>query len=237
MKMYEELAGWWPLLSTPDDDVEEAAFFREAFVRSGAPSSGTMLELGSGGGNIASHLKMHHRITLVDVSRNMLDVSRGLNPECEHVEGDMRQVRLALEFDAVFVHDAIDYMLTDADLSAAMRTAFAHCRPGGVAMFVPDHVRETFAERTSTGGHDGEGRSLRYIQWEFDPDPADTTTIADFALLLRDPRGDTRIVHDRHVHGLFARDLWLKLLHESGFAASVVRDDWGRDVFVARRLG
>ncbi len=237
MKMYEELADWWPLLSMPDDYVEEAAFFRDAFARCGAPSSGAMLELGSGGGNIASHLKKHRRITLVDVSRKMLDVSRRLNPECEHAEGDMRQVRLALEFDAVFVHDAIDYMLTEADLSAAMRTAFVHCRPGGTAVFVPDHVRETFADRTNTGGHDGEGRSLRYIQWEFDPDPSDTTTVADFALLLRDTSGETRVVHDRHVHGLFAREIWLRLLHETGFAPGVMRDDWGRDFFIARRLG
>jgi len=47
---------------------------------------------------------------LVDKSPGMLEVSRALNPECEHVEGDMRTVRLGREFDLVFVHDAVAYM-------------------------------------------------------------------------------------------------------------------------------
>jgi ubiquinone/menaquinone biosynthesis C-methylase UbiE len=34
---------------------------------------GTMLELGSGGGNTASFLKRHYRITLCDRSEQMLD--------------------------------------------------------------------------------------------------------------------------------------------------------------------
>jgi hypothetical protein len=33
----------------------------------------------------------------------MLDVSRALNPECEHIEGDIRTVRLERSFDAVRV--------------------------------------------------------------------------------------------------------------------------------------
>ena len=49
----------------------------------------TLLELGSGGGNNASHMKAHFAPTLVDASAGMLDVSRALNPECEHVEGDI----------------------------------------------------------------------------------------------------------------------------------------------------
>ena len=32
-------------------------------------------------------------------------MSRSINPECEHVQGDMRTLRLGREFDAVFVHD------------------------------------------------------------------------------------------------------------------------------------
>ncbi len=36
------------------------------------------------------------------------DTSRELNPDCEHVLGDMRTLRLGRTFDAVFVHDAVD---------------------------------------------------------------------------------------------------------------------------------
>ncbi len=60
----------------------------------------------------------------------MLAVSLRLNPECESVEGDMRTVRLGRQFDCVFIHDAIVYMTTGADLRRAIQTAFVHCEPG-----------------------------------------------------------------------------------------------------------
>ena len=90
-----------------------------------------ILELGSGGGHNASHLKAHYELTLVDIAPEMLDVSRALNPECEHLEGDMTSVRLESLFDGVFVHDAVGYLTREADLAAAMETAAAHCRWGG----------------------------------------------------------------------------------------------------------
>jgi hypothetical protein len=93
----------------------------------------------------------------------MLDVSRALNPECEHVEGDMRTVRLERTFDAVFIHDAIAFLTTERDLAAAIETAFIHCRPGGVALLAPDDFQETFVSSTEVGGTDGDGRSLRYL--------------------------------------------------------------------------
>ena len=68
---------------------------------------GTLLELGSGGGNNASHLKARFNCTLTDISPDMLALSRTLNPECEHLEGDMRTLRLGRTFDVVFIHDAI----------------------------------------------------------------------------------------------------------------------------------
>ena len=88
-KLYGELASWWPLLSAPADYAEEAAFLRARSNASERPAR-TLLELGSGGGNNASHLKARFEMALVDPSPGMLDVSRALNPECEHVQGDMR---------------------------------------------------------------------------------------------------------------------------------------------------
>jgi SAM-dependent methyltransferase len=220
--LYDELASWWPLLSAPDEYAEEAAFFRRLLLEAGGPAMDTLLELGSGGGNNASHLKARFTMTLVDLSTAMLAVSRALNPDCEHHHGDMRTVRLGRHFDGVFLHDAVAHMGTEADLRRAMQTAFIHCRPGGVALFVPDHLRETFRPSTDHGGHDGDDRSLRYLEWTTDPDPADTTCQVDFAFLLRSRDGTVRIAQDRHVLGLFSRSDWLRLLSEVGFEAETV---------------
>jgi SAM-dependent methyltransferase len=195
----------------------------------------SLLELGSGGGNNASHLKAHYALTLVDLSPDMLRVSRALNPECEHALGDMRSVRLGRAFDAVFVHDSVMYMTSEPDLGAAIRTVAAHCRPDGVAVFTPDYVRETFTPGTESGGSDGDGRALRYLEWVYDLDPSDDTYEADYVVVMRDEAGATRVAHDHHVEGLFPRATWLRLLGEAGFEARVVRDPESRDVFVCRR--
>jgi SAM-dependent methyltransferase len=238
-RLYTEFAAWWPLLSAPEDYEEEAGSYLRLLRGSGSDQLRTALELGSGGGNNASHLKAHLDLTLVDLSPGMLEASRALNPECEHVLGDMRSVRLDRTFDAVFVHDALAYLITEDDLRRAVRTAHAHCRPGGAALFVPDFVRETFRPGTDHGGHDGDGRALRYLEWRWDPDPTDDTYLVDYAYLLREGN-EARAVHDRHVEGLFGRDTWLRLLQEAGFDAAVMRvDHTGVDgdaeVFLARR--
>ena len=44
-------------------------------------------------------------------------------------------------------------MTTEADLAAAIATAYEHCRPGGRVVIVPDDVAETFEPHTDHGGH------------------------------------------------------------------------------------
>ena len=84
------------------------------------PPIKAVLELGSGGGNNASHLKANFQMTLSDLSPAMLDLSRTINPECEHVQGDMRTLRLGRVFDAIFVEDAVMYLTSVADLRAML---------------------------------------------------------------------------------------------------------------------
>ena len=238
MKLYGELAKWWPIFSGPEEYREEAAYFARTLIASSNPPPRSVLELGSGGGNNAYHLKAHFEMTLVDRSPGMLAVSREINPGCEHLKGDIRKVRLGRTFDAVFVHDAICHMTTEADLRAVMKTAFDHLRPGGVALFVPDEVRETFAEETDHGGNDAERGSVRFLQWITDPDPRDTNYLVDFAILIKNGRGQTRLVHDRHKLGLFPRAKWRSLLREVGFRLSTINEefaDFGRDVYLGRR--
>jgi SAM-dependent methyltransferase len=239
-KMYRELASWFHLITAPEEYAEEAERYRRLLVGGSRRSVKTVLELGSGGGNNASHLKRHFEMTLVDLSPDMLEVSRSLNPECEHLVGDMRTFRHGRTFDAVFLHDALDYLTTEDDLAATVETAAAHCAPGAAAVFVPDHVRETFESGTDHGGHDGEGRSLRYLEWTWDPDPDDTEYLVDYVYLLRGEDGIVRTEQDRHVCGIFPRETWLRLLARAGFETEIDRsgtEETGGEAFVATRLG
>ena len=222
LRLYTDLADWWPVLSASTDYAEEAEFYRKALLSTCIAPPRTLLELGSGGGNNASHLKAHFEMTLVDLSAGMLAVSRKLNPECEHFQGDMRNVRLGREFDIVFIQDAISYITSESDLRDTIRTAWLHCRPGGAALFAPDNTLETFRSTTDHGGHDVGPRGLRYLEYTWDPDPSDSTYVCDMVYLLRDETGQVRIEHDQHILGMFARDVWLRLMAEVGFEASAV---------------
>jgi len=233
-KLYTSLASWFHLLSDPKDYAGEAEFAAQTMIEESRMAVRTVLELGSGGGNNASHLKSQFQMTLVDVSEPMLDLSRTINPECEHIIGDMCTIRLDRQFDAVFVHDAVMYLTASDELRNCMDTAFAHCKPGGVALFMPDFIRETLQNCVHHGGHDDHERGLRYMEWTYDADPTDNRYTVDFVYLLREGTAPVQVEHDCHEHGLFSRDEWMSWLNESGFSSRVLTDPYAREVFACR---
>lgn len=240
-RLYGQLAEWYPMLTPVADYAEEAGFYRRLFEAHCRRPPRTLLDLGSGGGHNAAHLKATLACTLVDLAPTMLALSRRLNPTCEHVPGDMRSIRLGRVFDCVLAHDAISYMASRADLASAMATAFAHTAPGGVALFQPDFVLETFTPGTETGGSDAGERALRYLEWRWQPASCDGVYLTDMAYLLRDETGAVEVLHDRHVMGLFSRAVWLELIAAAGLEPLAVPfahssySDAGREVFLGLR--
>ena len=237
-RLYGELVPWYRLLDPTLDHFEEVESYRAAFERAALARHETLLELGAGAGNNAFHLKQHFRCTLSDVSEPMLCLSRELNPECEHVIGDMRTLRLGRTFDAILVHDAVMYMTTEDDLLAAARSAFEHTRPGGAAVFAPDYLRETFHEKSEIHSGEEGARALRCLDWTWDPDSSDNTFVTEYAFLLRDGV-EVKAVHDRHVEGLFSKTTWLRLLSSIGyqveFAERSLGEGEGDEIFLCRR--
>ena len=156
------------------------------------------------------------RVVLSDLAPAMLRASEQLNPDCEHVLGDMRTLRLDERFDCVFAHDAICHMTTLEELRAAMTTAFVHLVPGGVALFVPDAIEDTFVESHDVQAAEQDGKALRALSWSWDPMPGDGQQQVDYALMLRE-NGEVRCVHETHRFGLFSHAQWIALLEEVGF--------------------
>lgn len=110
----------------------------------------------------------HFQMTLVELSPETLAESQKINPGLEHIAGDMRLLRLNRTFDAVFIHDAICYMTSEDDLRRALETAFAHCKPGGIAVVAPYYVKETFRAETEHGGRDRAETEERGLRWLMD---------------------------------------------------------------------
>jgi hypothetical protein len=131
----------------------------------------------------------------------------------------MRTMRLGQQFDAVLTHDAIDYVTSQEDLALVIATAFAHCRPGGIAIFVPDYVKDDFQALTGAGGggKDGTGRKATFRERTWDPDPADDWVQAEYEFILQDADGTVEVIKETHHLGVFSRELWRQLLVAAGF--------------------
>ena len=225
-RLYSDLAYLWPLVSPPEDYAEEADHWREAIRARLGEGRHRILELGVGGGHNLSHLTADFEATGVDLSPEMLEHSRRLNPDVEHHVGDMRTVRLEKVFDAVLIHDAVAYMLTEDDLRAAFATARAHLRPGGLLLVAPDLVAESFEEG-------------RVLHWDIpppsrpgvpevkveerltDPDPTDTAIESWITYKINDESG-RRVETDLHVTGLFPLATWVSLMENAGFETEIL---------------
>ena len=217
-RLYADLAWVWPFVSPPDDYPEEVETFRARFRRHGVPDGSSVLHLGCGGGSIDWHLKRHYRVTGIDVSPGMLGHARGLNPEVEYLEGDIRDVRLGRTFGAILLHDAVAYMTTPADLRAAYATAAAHLSPGGVLVTPPEELRSRFRQHRVQGETHIRGeRTVTTVQVDYDPDPTDTWFETTFVFLIRQAGRPLLMEHDTHVVGLYGLDEVMTALRDVGF--------------------
>src|SRR5262245_34594377 len=94
-RMYTDLAEWFHLLTAPADYAEEATSYVRTMASARPTPPRTWLELGSGGGNNAFHYKHHvDEAVLTDLNSGMLALSQRINPELEHLQADMRSLRL-----------------------------------------------------------------------------------------------------------------------------------------------
>ena len=240
MRLYSELAPWFHLITHPSEYADEADHFLRLVDAAGIGAANTLLELGSGGGNLASHLKQRFACTLTDLSEDMLALSLGINPDAEHIAADMRSLRLGRQFDVVLAHDAIGYLTSETDLGAAIETAAVHLRPGGLAVFIPDAVTEQLRTGTDHGGVDGpDGRGARYLEWTHGLNEDGHSYDVDYVFLLREPGKPTRAELDTHRLGVFPRRIWLDLIAAAGLTPlSLAVEDPDEDehaVFAARR--
>lgn len=224
VKLYDELSWLWPLWGGPGEYRGYCEHAAELIRERSAIPVRTILDIGCGGGKNAFNLKRDFEVTGLDLSPRMLELARGLNPECEFVQGDMRSFSLGRTFDAVFIDDAIAYMTSREDLGDALSAARRHLNPGGVMIVTPDATREGFVQNSTsaTPASVPEGVSgidAAFVENSYDPDPGDDTYETTMVFLIRE-EGRPRVEVDRHVLGLFGRDAWRGMLAEAGFVVT-----------------
>lgn len=248
LRLYQDLAHLWPVISPPEEYTVEAAEWRDLiwseFGWTGNQSAwnpkATLLDLGCGGGHLLSHFTRHFTTEAVDISPQMLEISKGLNPYTIHHLGDMRTVRLGRTFDVVTIHDAVNYMVTERDLRSAIQTAQEHLVPGGLVLLAPDCLRDTFSgSRVVEWTRATEDSNVTFIEYVTQPSP-DATTLESVFVFIINRHGDIQVEVDRHTSGLFPKALWLDALSDIGLEAKYVQTaayegGFGGNLFVGRK--
>jgi SAM-dependent methyltransferase len=144
MSVFAHYARYYDLLYRDKDYAAEAAFVH-GLIQQHAPGSRAVLELGCGTGRHAVELaRLGYTVDGIDLSAEMVSRAQALyaaqGPELAArltaAEGDIRSHRQPGRFDAVLsLFHVVNYQTRQEDLLAAMATAAAHVRPGGIFGF------------------------------------------------------------------------------------------------------
>lgn len=199
------------------------------------PRRPRLLELGAGGGHMLAHLVQHFECTASDLSDAMLENCARLVPQARRFRADMRELRLEERFDAVLIHDAVDYMLDKADVAAALATAAAHLAPGGVVLVAPTYTRDNFvdAEVAEDANPDA---GLTYFSYVHSLNARATQYELILVYLIRDAKQHkVEIIEDRHCCGLFSEREWSRALAKAGFDAELIEDDKAWTLFAGKK--
>ena len=215
-RLYHDLSWIWPIVSPPEDYVEETEFFSRVIKERTEIDVRSLLHLGCGGGRNDFTFRKHFDVTGVDISEEMLKLAKELNPASEYIHGDMRSIRLGRTFDCVTALDSVNYMKAEEDLGRLFRTAHEHLNPGGVFLTVVEESRDRFGQnRTISSTHSLGETQVTFIENSYDPNPEDNHFEMTFICLVRH-KGNLEIHTDSHIWGLFKMDTWRLLLKKAG---------------------
>ena len=258
-RMYDDFAHLWPLISHHSDYEAEARYWRDALTSELGQGRFNILELGVGGGNNLHHIlypecdgrasadaacngghmkrdRPAHDAVVVDPSKKMLLNCKLLNPTVEQHIGNMLNVRLNKKFDAVLIHDAVCYLMSEDDITATIATARAHLRDGGILVMAPDWFTETYpGTQLNAGIRRDVTPEFASIEYDHDPDPSDNTVESVFIYIIKNSDGSVSVEEDRHITGIFSVQTWLGLMEQAGFQPKLlpypVHED-GRDAWL-----
>jgi SAM-dependent methyltransferase len=229
-RLYRDLAWTEHIIGPPEEYVEETELFSKVIKENSKIETRTLLHLGCGAGGHDNTFKGHFKVTGVDISEEMLEIARQLNPEVTYLNGDMRTIKMDECFDAVAIPDSIGHMETIENLQKAILTAESHLKPGGVLLIVTP-IKDEFKENNFV--YTGTKGDMEIILFEnnYIPDPDGTTYEATGVFLIR-RKGKLEVHSDTTTICLFKLSTWLDLLKNVGLEVKQMRLDHAYDSYL-----
>lgn len=202
---------------------------RGCFDRYGMPHS--VVDLGCGTGNLAIPLaKSGFEVFGIDISADMLAIARskwgdppvrGQGGSIRWLQQDMRDWELPEPVDAVISFcDCLNYLTTEADVTAAIRQTFAALRPGGLFLF-DVHAPRTLERYADEQPFVLDEKDVAYL-WTSDYDHTSRTIRHDLTFFVRDDATSAvtelyRRFEESHTQRAYESDWLLAQLASTGF--------------------
>jgi len=138
MSNFKNYAEYYDLLYKSKNYQEEADYVATLLSKSSDNEITTVLDLGCGTGKHALlFAKKRYKTTGIDLAEEMLTIANlNKHKNAEYFQGDVRDINLNKEFDAVVsLFHVASYQTTNEDFEKFLRTAFKHLKKGGVFIF------------------------------------------------------------------------------------------------------
>jgi SAM-dependent methyltransferase len=142
----------------------------------------TILEIGSGTGNLAKRFKQNNQqYTGLDSSKSMIDIAQIRNPKCLFINGDMRDFTLEKKVDAILITGrSTSYLTSNDDIYEAFESIYKNINQDGVVIFdfIDANRFIPFIKNNQMIIHEAAYKGINYIRessWE-------TTTLDNIML-------------------------------------------------------
>jgi daunosaminyl-N,N-dimethyltransferase/N-dimethyltransferase len=244
-KLFGEHAELYDLIYTKLDYDKNAARVADLLAAEGVADGARVLEAASGTGAYTARLAKRFRMSCLDISAELIAVSRKKNPDVPHVVADMAGFSLS-DFDAdqpfdalVCLFGSVGYLLTPDRVHAAMR-CFAHAvRPGGAVIVEPWLAPETFNPGFSwlDTYQDDDVKLARASYSSVREEPQGKISVLDFEWVVTRTDVGLSTFSERHELWLCPREVMADALREAGLEARFEEDGLlpRRGIWIARK--
>lgn len=134
-KLYSDLAEVYEAMYATFIDYEDEYNFYSEILNSYNKKS--LLEIGSGTGNLSGYFKENgFEYQGLDFSKEMIELAKRKNPDCDFIEGDMRAFELEQAVQSIIITGrSISYIVSNQDVNSTITSVYENLEKGGIFCF------------------------------------------------------------------------------------------------------
>lgn len=184
----------------------------------------TILDLGCGTGEVLVRLEEKYEMTGVDLSKEMVELSKKKCNTKDFYVQDMRSLNLEKNYDIVIsLFDTVNHLVSLEGLKQTMKSVWNNLNKDGLYIF--DVVTRDLMEDMFPGGNFIDDREEMMIVWEHEFDEEEELDYIDATFFIKEPSGMFSKIKEEYVKKIFTVDEIIKVAKETGFSILEVAEN------------